>query len=136
MGEQEHVLTPEQLAELIRQMRVSDVLVSAVATVGQLAYSKLDPQSRDLDEAKLAIEALRALTPVLEGRVSVETMRDFNQLVANLQLAYVSATSAPATPEGEPPGEADAKAREGADEPQPEAPPPPSAEVTEPPPAE
>ena len=107
MAEHEHELTPEQLMEAIRRMKVSDVLVSTVATVGQLGYAKLEAQSRDLDQARLAIEALRALTPVLEGHVAAETIRDFNQLVANLQLAYVSAVSEAPAAERAPPGPAD-----------------------------
>lgn len=86
-------ITPEQLAEAIRQMRVSDLLASTVLTVGQLGYAKLDPASRDLDQARLAIESLKALVPTLEGSVPDEALRDFNQLVANLQLAYASAAS-------------------------------------------
>jgi hypothetical protein len=39
----------------------------------------------------LAIEALKALVPVLEGAVPDEAVRDFNQVVANMQLAYAAA---------------------------------------------
>ena len=39
----------------------------------------------------LAIEALRALVPVLSGSVPPELTRDFEQVIANLQLAYASA---------------------------------------------
>jgi hypothetical protein len=93
-------ITPEQLAEAIRQMKVTDLLASTVFTVGQLAYAKLDPASRDLDQARLAIESLKALIPVLESSLPDEAVKDFNQLLANLQLAYASAASeAPAAGE-------------------------------------
>ena len=36
---------------------------------------------------------MNALTPVLEHVVPAELIRDFNQSVANLKLAYAKATS-------------------------------------------
>jgi hypothetical protein len=84
-------LTPEELLEHIRRMKVSDLLLSTISTVAQLGYAKLDPAGRDLEQAKLAIESLRALVPVLEGAVPEEVVRDFNQVTANLQLAYTKA---------------------------------------------
>jgi hypothetical protein len=93
-------LTPEQLVEQIRRLRVSDVVLSSMSTVAQLGYAKLEPASRDLDQARLAIESLRALIPVLEGSSAVppEVVRDFGQVVANLQLAYASAVDEAAAP--------------------------------------
>jgi hypothetical protein len=85
-------LTPEELLEHIRRMKVSDLLLSTIATVAQLGYAKLDPAGRDLEQAKLAIESLRAIVPVLEGAVPEEVLRDFSQVTANLQLAYAKAT--------------------------------------------
>jgi hypothetical protein len=84
-------LTPEQLAEAVRRLKVSDVLLSTLSTLAQLGFAKLDPESRDLEQAQLAVESLRALLPVLEGVVPAETLRDFKQAVASLQLAYGSA---------------------------------------------
>jgi hypothetical protein len=91
----EETITPEQLAEQIRRLKVSDVLLSTLATVAQLGYAKLDPASRDLAQARLAIEAFRALLPVVEGEVEEQTQRDFAQLLANMQLAYASAAEEP-----------------------------------------
>jgi hypothetical protein len=81
----------EELLEAVRQMKVSDLLLSTVATLAQLAFAKLDESSRDLEQARLAIEAMKALLGPLEGAVPEEVLRDFNQVVANLQLAYASA---------------------------------------------
>ena len=72
-------------------MRVSDLVVSTMSTMAQIGYAKLDPASRDLEQAHLAIETLRALVPVLEGAVPEEAIRDFRQVIANLQIAYASA---------------------------------------------
>ena len=41
----------------------------------------------------VAIEALRALVPVLKGTVPDQVSRDFDQLVANMQLAYANAAA-------------------------------------------
>jgi len=87
-------LTPEQLAAEIRKLRVSDVLLSTMSTVAQLGFAKLEPGSRDLDQARVAIEALRALLPVMQPFLPAEAHRDFAQVVANLQLAYASAADA------------------------------------------
>ena len=86
-------LTAEQLVEAIRQMRVSDLVVSTVTTLGQLAYAKLEEGTRDLEQARLAIDSVRALVAQLEGHVAAEVTRDLNAMVANLQLAYAGAAS-------------------------------------------
>lgn len=85
-------MTPDQLIEQIRKIKVADMLLSSMSTIAQLGYAKLESSSRDLPEAKLAIEALRALVPVLEGTVDEAIVRDFKQVVSNLQLAYADAS--------------------------------------------
>lgn len=89
--EPEGEIAPEELAELMRQLQIGDFLLSNMSTLAQLAYAKLDRASRDLPQARLAIEAMRALLPVLDGSVSEQVLRDFSQVVSNLQLAYVGA---------------------------------------------
>ncbi len=88
--------TPEEILEQLRRLKVADVLVSTVATVAQLGFAKLEPASRDLEQAKLAIESLRALVPLLEESLPAEASRELAQVVAQLQLAYVAAADAPA----------------------------------------
>ena len=61
-------IPPEDLLEAIRKMKVSDLLLSTVSTTAQLGYAKLEPDSRDLEQARLAIESTKALLPLLEGR--------------------------------------------------------------------
>jgi hypothetical protein len=82
-------------------MKVGDLLLSTAATLAQLGFAKLDESTRDLGEARLAIEGMRALLGTLEGEVSEEVLRDFNQVVANLQLAYAAAAEAPESPVAE-----------------------------------
>jgi hypothetical protein len=83
--------TPEQLLDAVRSMKVSDLLLSTAATLAQLGFAKLDESTRDLEQARLAIEGMKALLGTLEGRVPEEVLRDFNQVVANLQVAYAEA---------------------------------------------
>jgi predicted nucleic acid-binding protein len=82
----------KQLEEELKKLKVSDLLVQTLYTVSSLGYRRLSEDERDLDQARLAIEALRALLPVLEGSASEELIRDFKQVTANLQLAYADAT--------------------------------------------
>jgi hypothetical protein len=83
--------TPEQLLDAVRSMKVSDLLLSTAATLAQLGFAKLDESTRDLEQARLAIEGMKALLGTLEGAVPEEVLRDFNQVVANLQVAYAEA---------------------------------------------
>jgi len=81
----------KQLEEELQKLQVSDLLVQTLYTVSSLGYRKLSEGDRDLDQARLAIEAMRALLPVLEGTVGDELVRDFKQVTSNLQLAYADA---------------------------------------------
>jgi hypothetical protein len=87
----EDEVTEQELLDALRQLRVSDLLVQTLSTVSSLAYHRLAEEHRDLEQARLAIEALRALVPVLAGSIPPELTRDFEQVIANLQLAYASA---------------------------------------------
>jgi len=82
----------QQLEEELKKLKVSDLLVQTLYTVSSLGYRRLSEEERDLDQARLAIEALRALLPVLEGSAGDELIRDFKQVTANLQLSYADAT--------------------------------------------
>jgi hypothetical protein len=95
-SEQEFV---EQLQAELSRLKVSDLLVQTVYTVSSLGYHRLSGENKDLDQARLAIEALKALLPVLDGVVAEEVVRDFNQVLANMQLAYASAAAEDSTAE-------------------------------------
>ena len=90
--------TDEELLEQLRaeyeKLQVSDVLVQTVFSVSSLGWRSLGEEHRDLAQAQLAIEALRALVPVLKGSVAEQVANDFEQLVANMQLAYADAVAA------------------------------------------
>ena len=90
-------VTEQQLLDALQQLKVGDLLVQSLSTISSLAYHRLSPEHRDLDQVRLAIEALRALVPVLKGSLPDELVRDFEQVTANLQLAYAEAVAAPPT---------------------------------------
>ncbi|MDQ2909739.1 MAG: DUF1844 domain-containing protein [Actinomycetota bacterium] len=98
MADDEQKLIEELQAELAK-LKVADLLLQTLYSVSSLGYHRLSGETRDLEQARLAIEALRALVPVLAGSVPEEALRDFNQVLANLQLAYVAAAEEDTAPE-------------------------------------
>jgi hypothetical protein len=86
-------LSPEQIIEQIKQMKVSDLLLSTVTTLAQLAYAKLEEGTQDLVQARIAIDAMATLLPLIEEHVPEEIVRDLRSVLANLQLAYATASS-------------------------------------------
>ena len=94
-----------ELAEELRRLRIEDVLMQTLITISSIGYRRLGltedtKDDRDLQQAKLAIDTMTALTPVLESVVPEELIRDFNQSVATLQLAYANAAGEGADGEG------------------------------------
>ena len=83
----------EELLEALRRLKVSDVLVQSLSTVASLAWQRLSEEERDLPQARLAIETLRAVVPLLAETVPPELVRDLEQVTANLQLAYAKAVA-------------------------------------------
>ena len=75
-----------ELAEELRKLRVEDVLVNTLVHVSSIGYRRLGltedtRDERDLEQARLAIETMQALVPVLEGRAR-GLIRDFDESVA------------------------------------------------------
>ena len=81
--------SPEELVAELRKAKVSELLVHTCSLLASLAFGKLAPDLRDLEQARLAIDALKALAPLLEEG----PRRDVQQVVANLQLAYAEAAA-------------------------------------------
>lgn len=95
MSESEEQVARE-LAEELRKLKVEDILVSVLVQISSIGYRRLGltdetKDDRDLGQAKLAIDTMKALTPVLGQVVPPELIRDFESSVANLQLAYAKA---------------------------------------------
>ena len=87
---------PVSVEELVKQLKVADLLLGTMASLVQVGYAKLG--DGDTAGARLAIEALRALTPVLEDAASAEALRDLRQATSNLQLAYAERVAKPEQP--------------------------------------
>jgi hypothetical protein len=97
VADEDAPVTEEELLEALSQLAVSDLLVQTLSTVSSLAYHRLAEESRDLEQARLAIEALRALVPVLRGAAPDELVRDFERVTADLQLGYAGAVGSAET---------------------------------------
>lgn len=104
MGESE-LPSEEELREALDRVGVADVLLQALSAAASLGFRRVSPEARDLPQARLAIESLRVLEPVLrEGGVDEAVVRDLEQARANLQLAYAKAVSEDEPPTGAPSG--------------------------------
>lgn len=95
----------DELREALDRVGVADVLLQALSAAASLGFRRVSPEARDLPQARLAIESLRVLEPVLrEGGVDEAVVRDLEQARANLQLAYAKAVSEDEPPTGAPSG--------------------------------
>jgi hypothetical protein len=94
--------TPEEreamrrFEEEMAKLRVYDHVFFMMQSLSQLAVEKmgLTPDSaerRDLEEARMAIDAFRALLGVLEGRRPAEEMVAHRGVLSQLQTGYVTA---------------------------------------------
>ena len=82
----------EEIREALDRVSVADFLLQALSATASLGFRRVSAEARDLEQVRLAIEALRALEPVLrEGGVDEAVVRDLEQARANLQLAYAKA---------------------------------------------
>jgi hypothetical protein len=79
--------SPEELVAELQKARVEDLLVHTCSLIASLAFGKLDPESRDLEQARLAIDALKALQPLLPEQAGKEVQG----IVSALQLSYAEA---------------------------------------------
>jgi hypothetical protein len=90
----EHVPSEEELREALDKIAVSDILVNALTAAVSIGFRRVSPEARDLDQARLAIESVRSLEPVLrDSGVDDAIVRDLEQARTNLQLAYAKAVS-------------------------------------------
>ncbi len=113
--------SPEELvremARRLAQTPVRDLMLQMMATFADLAgvrlgYGPEGPAHRDLPQARLAIETLRALIGVAESEIGAAQARPFREPLAQLQMLYAreveadaagaaTAAAAPAAPEAD-----------------------------------
>jgi hypothetical protein len=84
----------DELLAALDKVEVTDVLVQALAASASIGFRRVSAEARDLPQARLAIESIRALEPVLrEHGVEEALVRDLEQARVNLQLAYAEAVA-------------------------------------------
>ncbi|MGH2836839.1 MAG: hypothetical protein ACRDJY_00650 [Thermoleophilaceae bacterium] len=111
-------MNEEEIREALKKIRVEDVLLQTVATLIDLAARRMgladDDGPKQLDQAKLAIDAIRALQPLM----TEEQQAAIREPLSQLQMAYAReakggdedaepAPEAPADAESEPPDDAE-----------------------------
>ena len=91
----EHMSEEEMRARLeeeLRRITVPDVLLQTIVSLVNLGGQRLGltpdtEDMRDLEQARLAIEGVRALLPILE-ELDAEQMRPVRDALSQLQMAY------------------------------------------------
>ena len=106
----------EQLEEQLKQLRVEDVLLQTVVTLVNLTGRRLTAEDeKDLGQAKVGIEAVRALLPLCPQE-QIAPVRD---ALSQLQMIYARearTSGEPAAPGADRPGPAATeRAREDAE---------------------
>ena len=107
-------MNEEEIREALKKLRVEDVLLQTAATLIDLAARRMglaeENGPKQLDQAKLAIEGIRALQPLM----TEEQQAAVREPLSQLQMAYAreakAAAGAPETaPEAEPKPDDDAE---------------------------
>jgi hypothetical protein len=105
----------EDIAEQLRQFKAADIVVQAVTGLVTLGFLRLAGDQLDLVQARLAIDSLRALEPIVREQVSAELGDELERAIVSLQLAYAEAVS----PKTEAAPSADSTAESRSSEPSP-----------------
>ena len=81
-------MNEDELREALKKLRVEDVLLQTAATLIDLAARRMglaeDEGPKQLDQAKLAIDAIRALQPLM----TEEQQAAVREPLSQLQIAY------------------------------------------------
>ncbi|MGI8863833.1 MAG: hypothetical protein ACR2JH_05450 [Solirubrobacteraceae bacterium] len=115
--------------EEIKKIRVEQVLLEHVVTLINLGMRRtgLAPgteSERDPAQVRLAIEAVRAMLPLIE-QIAPEQVKPIRDALSQLQLAFVRIGGQPEAPDASAQGPGEPSRQPG---PGPQAPPPPSPE--------
>jgi hypothetical protein len=102
MSEDEARAAQDAAAEYMKRVPIGDVVISTVQTLIELGYRRTGlvqgaAGERDLLQTEVAIEALRALVPVLERLLEPSSVTALRGEIAQLQLAYARASEGPAS---------------------------------------
>lgn len=90
----------KKVQEELDKLTVKDVVLQMFTTLANLGYKKLgfpasvgNKKSKDLDQARLAIDSLSALLGVLENYLQKEEINLLKSTLSDLQMLYVSESS-------------------------------------------
>ncbi len=99
-GEGAGEMTPEQQAEMqqqmeeqLRQIRVQDVVAESAVSIINLTARRIGKEDeRDLEQARVGIEAVRALTELVEGELQTQ----LRSALSEIQMMYAKESGGPA----------------------------------------
>ena len=87
----------------LKRLRVDDVVIQTIVSLVNLGGRRLGlapgtegpatESERDLDQVRLAIESVRALLPLVEGKLG-DDVRTIREALSQLQMAYVQLSGA------------------------------------------
>jgi hypothetical protein len=100
-GEQ---MTPEQQAEMqqqleeqLRQIRVQDIVAESAVSIINLTARRIGKEDeRDLEQARIGIEAVSALAGLVEGELAGQ----LRAALSEIQMMYAKAAGTPAPAQG------------------------------------
>ena len=92
-------VSAEEAAEQLRAIKVADLIVQAASGLVSLGFVRLAGEQRDFAQARLAIDSLRALEPIVREQVSAELAEDLQRAITSLQLAFAEAVNEKAAPD-------------------------------------
>ena len=109
-------MNEDEIREALKKIRVEDVLLQTAATLIDLAARRMglaeDDGPKQLDQAKLAIDGIRALQPLMTD----EQQAALREPLSQLQMAYAREAQAPAEAPASAPEEASKPAEEPEDD--------------------
>ena len=97
----------EQLEAELRRMEVGDYLAQLLITLSSLAFQRLGltpdtTADRDLDQARLAVDAFAAVLDVWAPTRPADEAAMFRSTLHQMRMAFVAVTAGPAAPDTDP----------------------------------
>jgi hypothetical protein len=94
VSEEPRPISEEELLEQLRKISVQDVLLQTVVTLVNLGGQRLVGEEKDLEQAKLAIEGVRALLPLCPE----DEAKPVKDALSQLQMLFARESQQPAEP--------------------------------------
>jgi len=84
-------LNEEELLEQLKKIKVGDVILQTVVTLVNLGGQRLMGEEKDLEQARLAIEGVRALLPLCPE----EESKPVKEALSQLQMVFARESQEP-----------------------------------------